>query len=256
MVRFLDYAVRIEQAREAVLAIVARDGVAALNQVTLAAELGLSLATVKRSISSSRVLPRLGVELLARRFRREVARQGWPDVREEFDRAVARQLGALAGGRLDGGAAIEGPAIEGPTGEGPTGEDPAGRGPSAEGPSAESLRDEWVVAVRTLWCAVPGDDSAADDARCWATLTAAFAGHDDVIRELRDEREAWIAGLVEDAVDRFSIPACGRDHEVILLRAVVTGLVEGASRGRVAPEIARAALIRHALTRSSAQVSP
>ena len=40
MVRVLDYGVRIEQAREAVLAIVARDGVAALNQVSLAAELG------------------------------------------------------------------------------------------------------------------------------------------------------------------------------------------------------------------------
>ena len=98
MVRVLDYGVRIEQAREAVLAIVARDGVAALNQVSLAAELGLSLATVKRSVSSAKVLPRLGVDLLARRFRREVTRQGWPDVREEFDRAV-RVPGGRARGR-------------------------------------------------------------------------------------------------------------------------------------------------------------
>lgn len=225
MVRVLDYGVRIEQAREAVLAIVARDGVAALNQVTLAAELGLSLATVKRSVSSSRVLPRLGVDLLARRFRREVTRQGWPDTRAEFDCAVACQVGALAGGPLEGSV-------------------------------AEGTRDEWMVALRALWCALPRDDSAVEDARSWATLTAAFSGCDDVIRELRDEREAWITGLVEDVVDRFPMPIASRDHEAALLLAVVTGLIDIAARGRVAPEVARAALIRHALARSPAHTSP
>ena len=225
MVRVLDYGVRIEQAREAVLAIVARDGVAALNQVTLAAELGLSLATVKRSISSSRVLPRLGVDLLARRFRREVTRQGWPDIREEFDCAVASQAGALALGPLEGSVADEG------------------------------TRDEWVTALRALWCALPCDDSAAEDARSWATLTAAFSGCDDMIRELRDERQAWIAGLVEDVVARFPAPVASRDHEVTLLLAVVTGLIDGASRGRLAPHSARDALVCYALTRVPAHRS-
>jgi len=74
MPRLVDYGARFEFLREAVCAIVARDGVAALSQLSVARELGLSLPSVKRSIRSAAVLPQLGTELALRHHRQALLR--------------------------------------------------------------------------------------------------------------------------------------------------------------------------------------
>jgi AcrR family transcriptional regulator len=74
MPRLIDWGVRFELIREAVVRVAARDGVAAVSIASVAAELHVSGATLRRTLDSPDVLPRMGAESLARerRYRRYI----------------------------------------------------------------------------------------------------------------------------------------------------------------------------------------
>jgi len=69
MPKLIDYGVRFELIREAVLAIAAREGVQAITLARVAEQMQVSADTVRRTIRSPSVLPGLGLELVARRRR-------------------------------------------------------------------------------------------------------------------------------------------------------------------------------------------
>ena len=69
MPRLIDYGVRFELTREAVIAVTLREGAAAVNLQTVSRELGVSVATVRRFLASAGALPQLGLEHIERQRR-------------------------------------------------------------------------------------------------------------------------------------------------------------------------------------------
>jgi AcrR family transcriptional regulator len=78
MPRLVDWGVRYELIREAVVRIVARDGVAAVSMAAVAGELHVSLATLRRTLDRPDRLLQMGVSLLARQRRSRRLMRGCP----------------------------------------------------------------------------------------------------------------------------------------------------------------------------------
>jgi|SRR5680860_427293 len=69
MPKLIDYGVRFELVREAVVRVTLRDGTGAVTVSGVAADLQVSPATLRRLLASPGVLPWLGLQLIARRQR-------------------------------------------------------------------------------------------------------------------------------------------------------------------------------------------
>jgi AcrR family transcriptional regulator len=84
MPKLIDWGVRFELIREAVMRVAARDGGAAVTVDSVAAELNVSGSTLRRTLASSDVLPYLGVEWIVR-----LRRYAW------FNQEAAVERGTL-----------------------------------------------------------------------------------------------------------------------------------------------------------------
>ena len=67
MPRLIDYGVRFELIREAILRVCVRDGAAALSMATVAAEMKISVPTLRRTMAYSDALPAMGAAFIERR---------------------------------------------------------------------------------------------------------------------------------------------------------------------------------------------
>jgi len=90
MPKLVDYSARFDFIREAVCTVVLRGGAEAVNMRTVAAELRLSVASLRRALNSSEALPVLGLQLIERRRRAR-----WLRGSGESD-PLGRALAALA----------------------------------------------------------------------------------------------------------------------------------------------------------------
>lgn len=92
MPKFVEYAERFEEMRQAVLTIALRDGTRHINYPAVAAEVGVSVMTLRRLMPSAIHLPRLGMDLLDRRARALLMRSVPGELPPEDPRAAAWNL--------------------------------------------------------------------------------------------------------------------------------------------------------------------
>jgi hypothetical protein len=78
MPKLIDWGVRYELIREAVVRIAAREGAGGVSFVTVAAELRVSVSTLRRTLDSPNALPQMGTSLLARLRRQRRYMRGCP----------------------------------------------------------------------------------------------------------------------------------------------------------------------------------
>ncbi len=78
MPKLIDWGVRYELIREAVVRIAASKGAGGVSFASVAAELHISVSTLRRTLDSPSVLPQMGVSLLARARRQRRYMRGCP----------------------------------------------------------------------------------------------------------------------------------------------------------------------------------
>jgi hypothetical protein len=224
MPKLIDYGVRFELMREAVLAIAAREGAQAVSAATVARHMRVSADTIRRSVASPAVLPHMGLELVARRRRVRRLMHGrggqeagsveaaltrmqvelpLDDVRLEEARAWASLTWAIVG--VPHHAALATP------------HDPTADEPQRGGERAKQLEN-------------PDHHDTDVDTR---------------VVELLQEREAVIADHVHDLVATTNLPAEENEQEQQRLHALIDGLTARCVTGRLSPVDAGRVLAHH-----------
>lgn len=231
MPKLIDYAVRFELMREAVLAIAARDGAQGVSAATVAKYMGVSADTIRRSVVSPAVLPHMGLELVARRRR----------VRRLMHGRGGQEAGSLA-------AALSRLQVELPLDE---------------------VRLEEARAWASLTWAIVGVPrhaaaaTAADEPRRGGERQKQLDHPDhrdtDVDTRTLDllrEREAVMADLVRDLVATTGLPAEEHEREAHRLQALVDGLTARCVAGRLSPEDAAGVVEHHVDSTTSTRWRP
>jgi hypothetical protein len=186
MPELIDYSARFDRIREAVFMITLRDGPDAINLPAVARELDMSVSSLRRLLSTSEHLPRLGFQWIERMRRRRVSQRvpGEVDGQEVWKRALNLLLRELPSDtdRVDE-ARVWASLVTAHEGAHPWAQ------------QARTERDRWLedLSGRVFADTVPaGDELRYESARLRALVEGLTAGvcrgwldHDEVVNVVR-----------------------------------------------------------------------